>query len=114
MFKSYEDVVAFNKANVEAAVLAGNKLAAGMEEVTKEFFGYTSKSFESAMENAKAVSTCKTATEVAQLQQKTAKDNWDSFVAESTKLSEMGTVIAKSAVEPIQARYKAVFEGFGV
>ena len=113
MFKNYDDVLSFNKANVDAAVLYGTKLATGFEEVTKEVFGYTSKSLEGALENAKAISGCKTAAEVAQLQQKLAKDSWDGFVAEATKLSEMGTVIAKSAAEPIQARYKAVFENFG-
>jgi phasin family protein len=113
MFKSYEDVVAFNKANVDAAVLAGTKFATGLEEVTKEVFGYTSKSFEDAVESVKTVTSCKTAAEAAQIQQKLAKDSWEGFVAESTKLAEMGTVVAKSAMEPIQSRYKTVFETFG-
>jgi phasin family protein len=113
MFKSYEDVVAFSKANVDAAVLAGTKFATGMEEVTKQAFGYTSKSFETAVEGVKAVTSCKTAAEAAQIQQKLAKESWEAFVAESTKLSEMSTVVAKSAAEPIQVRYKTVFETFG-
>lgn len=112
MFKTYDDVVSFSKANVDAAVLAGTKLATGLEEVSKEVFGYTSKSLETALETAKAVAGCKTAAEVLQLQQTAAKSSWDGFVAETTKLTEMGTVIAKSAAEPIQARYKAAFEGF--
>ncbi len=113
MLKSYEDVVAFSKANIDAAVLAGTKFAAGMEEVTKEVFGFTTKSFETAVEGVKAVTSCKTAAEAAQIQQKLAKDSWETLVAESTKLTEMSTVVAKSAAEPFQVRCKTVFETFG-
>lgn len=112
MFKSYEDVVSFGKANIDAAVLASNKFATGLEEVSKEVFSYTSKSLETSLESAKAIAGCKTASEVVQLQQQVAKDSWEGFVAESTKLGEMGTVIVKSAAEPIQARCKTVFESF--
>lgn len=111
MLKTYDDMIAFNKANVDAFVQSSTQAAAGAEQIAKEAFAFAGKSFETAMENVKAVSTCKTAAEVISLQQKLAKDNFDSLVAESTKLSEMGTVVTKSALEPLQARYKAAFDG---
>lgn len=110
MFKSFDDVVTFQKANIDAMVQSGTKVATGVEEITKEVFGYTTKTLESTMDVAKSFGGCKTAAEVMQLQQKVAKDNWDAFMAEGTRLSEMGTVVAKSAFEPIQARYKAAFD----
>jgi len=111
MIKTYEDVIAFNKANVEAMVQSGSQMVAGAEQIAKEAFSFASKSFETAMANTKAVSSCKTAAEVIALQQKLAKDGFETFVSESTKLCEMGSVVAKSAFEPLQARYKAAFEG---
>lgn len=110
MFKTYEDVIAFNQANVDALIQSGTKFATGTEEVTKEAFTYVGKTFETSIENAKAIAACKTAAEALQLQQKFAKDAWDSAVAETSRLTEMGTVVSKSALEPIQARYKAAFD----
>lgn len=114
MFKTYDDVLSFNQANVDALVQSGTKLATGIEEVTKEYFGFAGKTFEQAMDNAKALTACKTATDVIQMQQKFAKDAWESAVAETNRMTEMGTVITKSVLEPIQARYKATFEAFNV
>lgn len=113
MIKTYDDALAFSKANLDAAILSGNKLSAGLEEVAKEVFGYAGKAFDSVVEIMKVASACKTPVEVFQVQQKFAKDAVESVVGELGKLNEMGTVIAKSAAEPIQGRYKAVFEGFG-
>lgn len=110
MFKTYDDVIAFNQANVDAFVQSGTKVATGAEQMAKEYFAFAGKSFETALENVKAVSGCKTAAEVISLQQKLAKDNFETMVAEGTKFSEMGTVVAKSALEPLQARYKAAFD----
>ena len=112
MLKTFDDVVAFNKANVDAFFQAGTKFATGAEEIAKEVFGYTGKAFEGAVETSKAFTSCKTPVEVAQLNQKLAKDNWDAAVAEGTKLAEMATVVTKSAFEPVQARYKAAFDSF--
>lgn len=110
MFKTYDDVIAFNQANIDALIQSSTKLATGTEEVTKEAFTYVGKSFETSVENAKALAACKTAAEALQLQQKFAKEAWDGAVAETSRLSEMGTVVSKSALEPIQARFKAAFD----
>jgi len=112
MFKSYEDVMEFNKANVDALVQSGTKMAAGFEEMAKVVFGVAGKTVESSLENAKAVASCKTAAEVIQIQQKMAKENWETMIAEGSKLSEMGTVVAQSAFEPVQNRYKSAVEAF--
>lgn len=109
MFKTYEDIISFNQANIDALVQSGTKLATGTEQVTKEALSFVGKTFETTVENAKAMAACKTAAEVLQLQQKFAKDAWDRAVAETSRLSEMGTVVSQSALEPLQARYKVAF-----
>jgi phasin family protein len=111
MFKTYDDVLSFNQANVDAFVQCGTQMAAGVEQIAKEAFTFAGKSFEASVENVKAVTGCKTASEVISLQQKLAKDNFETFMAETNKLSEMSSVVAKSAMEPLQSRYKAAFDG---
>lgn len=114
MFKSYEDVMTFNKANMDALVQSGTKFATGFEAITKEAFTFTSKAMESAMENAKTLATMKNPSEAIALQQKLAKEAWEASVAETNRLAEMSTVVSKSALEPIQARYKVAFEGIKI
>lgn len=112
MFKSFEDVVAFNQANIDAAVQTSTKLTAGIESLTKEYIANATKAFEGAVESAKTVTSAKTPTDVIALQQKLAKDNYEAAVAEATKFQELSTGLVKSAFEPMQARYKAAFETF--
>ena len=108
MFRSFDDVVSFNKANVDAFVQSANRLAAGVEEIAKEVFGYTGKTLEVAVQGSKALASCKNPDDMARVQQQLARESWDKAVAQSSKLSEMGAIVARSALEPIQARYKRV------
>ncbi len=110
MIKSYEDVVKFNKDNLDAAVAAGTTLAKGVETLSKEYFGYAGKSFDTAVEASKALASCKSPTEFTELQTKLAKDGFDDMVAQSKKMSELTTGVLKSAFEPVGARAKTVFE----
>ena len=59
VFKTLDDVMNFNKANVDAFVQCGSRLAAGVEEMTKEMVGYSGKAFEDVMEGSRAFSSCK-------------------------------------------------------
>lgn len=112
MFKSFEDVIAFNQANFDAAVQTGTKLAAGFESVTKEYIGIATKSFEGAVETGKTLSSVKNPTDAIALQQKLAKDGYESALADAKKLTELSTGVVKTAFEPMQARYKVAFESF--
>ncbi len=112
MAATYEDVIAFHKANFEAAAAASSKLFSGIEELSKEYIGFVSKSMESAVAQAKTAATVKTAAEAMQLQQSFAKTSYETAVAEATKISELGKTIATSVGEPLQVRAKAAYETF--
>lgn len=112
MAATYEDMISFHKSNVEAAVAASSKLMSGMEEFSKEYFGFVSKSVEGAIAQAKTAAAAKTAAEALQLQQTYAKASYETAVAEATKLAELSKSIATSVSEPFTARAKAVYETF--
>ncbi|WP_413205298.1 phasin family protein [Rhodospirillum sp. A1_3_36] len=114
MMKSYEDIVKFNKDNMDAAVAAGTTFAKGVEDLSKEYFGYASKSFDTAMEATKALTSCKSPTEAAALQQKLTKEGFEGFMAESKKMSEMTTALFKGAFEPVGARAKVAMDSVGI
>ncbi|EKV26671.1 hypothetical protein C882_2180 [Caenispirillum salinarum AK4] len=110
MLKNYESLMQFNKDSMDAFVKSGTTLANGFEQIAKESFGFAGRSFESAIEASQAFATCKTPAEMVQLQTKLAKENWETMVSETTKLSELSATVVKSAVEPISARYKTAFD----
>ncbi|MGB0697037.1 MAG: phasin family protein [Rhodospirillaceae bacterium] len=114
MMKSYEDVVAFNKENLDAAVAAGTTFAKGVEELSKEYMAVANKSFDTAVEASKAVASCKTPQELSALQQKLAKEGVETAVADSKKLAEMASSVLKTSFEPVTARAKVAFEGMGI
>lgn len=110
MIKNYETLMQFNKDSMDAFVQSGTKLANGFEQIAKEGFGFAGRSFETAIEAGQALAACKTPAEMIQLQTKLAKENWETMVAETTKLSELSTAVMKSAVEPLSDRYKKTFD----
>ncbi|GEO82568.1 phasin family protein [Pararhodospirillum oryzae] len=114
MMKSYEDLVKFNKDNLEAATTFTETLSKGMEEVYREAFGYAGKSVDTAIEASKAIASCKTPVEVATVQSKIFKDSVEAFIAQSRKVTEMTNTTLKSAMEPVSARSRELMNSFSL
>ncbi|MBK1663879.1 phasin [Rhodospirillum rubrum] len=106
MVNGYEDIVKFNKDNLDAAVTAGSTFAKGVEELSREYFGFAAKSFDSVLEAGKALASVKSPAEAAALQTKLIRDNWEAALVQSRKVSEMSTVLFKGAFEPVTTRAK--------
>lgn len=109
-FKGYEDFAAFGKANIEAFVQANSILAKGVEEFSKEIVSLTQASMESAAAAAKAVLAAKTLKDMVELQADFSKTSFDKFVANSSKLSELGVKVASDAIAPVTARVNVAVE----
>ena len=109
-YRSYEDVAKFQKDNWEAFVAASQIAAKGAETISKAWAAFTQETMESAASTAKALIGAKTLREAVDLQQDFAKTNFDKFVAESSKLSEIGVKLANEAFEPITARVNVAVE----
>lgn len=110
MIRTYEDLIAFNKSNLDAATSAGQALSKGLEDLSKEALAYQSRSLDQAVSVGKQAQSCKTAADVANLQAKLVKDSWDSAVKQSKTMVDLSNAILKSAMEPLQARTRAVME----
>lgn len=109
-FKAADEVAAFGKSNVEAFIQAGTIFFHGFEELARTVVGLTTAHVESSMTTAKALITCKTLTEVTDLQNAYTKSTFDHAVSEATHLSELAIKITNEAIEPISARVTATME----
>ncbi|MDW3207069.1 MAG: phasin family protein [Alphaproteobacteria bacterium] len=108
--KSYDEFATLNKDNVDAYVKAGNVFAKGFEDLGKTFFAFAQSQAESNVNAAKALMSAKTINDVVEIQSDLARTQFDAFVAEGTKVSEMSLKVANETVEPIQARFNVVVE----
>jgi phasin family protein len=110
LLKTYEEVTAVTKDNVDAVVTSGTVVAKGAEEAGKQVAAFTQSSAETAVANGKALLAVKTVNELVELQNTFFKQGLETFVAEATKLQELSVKIANDAVAPINARVSAAVE----
>ncbi len=109
-FKGYDQYSAFTKAHYDAVAKSFDILSKGFEDVSKAWYDYTKTSVDAGVDFSKRVMGAKSVNEVVDLQNDFAKTSFDSFVAESTKLSEMTVKTANEAIEPIKARVDETIE----
>lgn len=107
LFKGYDDLAAYNKQNVDALVASSTIAVKGAEQVGKAVAAYAQSSLEQGVATSKALFGVKSVKELFDLQTAYAKQSFDSFVSESTKLSELSVKVANEALAPINARVNA-------
>lgn len=108
--KGYDEFSSMNKDAVDAYVQAGNVFAKGFEEMGKTMFAFAQSQADSNAAAAKAMMAAKTINEVVEIQSELARSQFDAYVAETTKVSEMSMKYTNDAVEPIQAQMTASVE----
>lgn len=109
-FKAYEEFSKFHKDNYDAYLAASTIFAKGAENVGKAWMSLTQEALENAAQTAKALLGAKTLREAVDLQSDFAKSNFDKFVAEGTKLSELSVKVTNEAFAPLNARMNVAVE----
>ncbi|MCP4393673.1 MAG: phasin family protein [Alphaproteobacteria bacterium] len=110
MIKTYEDMVSFNKDNMDAMVKSSNTWSKGVEQLSKECFSFMGRSMDAVSSNAQKYTTCKSAVEAIQLGNDHAKSVVEDWVSQGKKVADISNGIAQEAVAPINARCKIVSE----
>ena len=98
------DATSMGQEQVEAIVQSSTLFFKGAEDFLKT---YTALAQETAQKNAEGLQTlmgCKTLNELTETQNKLAKDSFEGFIAQATKLSELSLKVAKESFEPINAQ----------
>jgi phasin family protein len=103
-FGNYEELASFGKANIDALVQANTVFVKGIEELSREFFGLTQASFESAAAATTAMLAAKSLKDVVELNADFTKSQYEKLVANTTKFSELGAKLASETAAPLAAR----------
>ena len=111
-FKGYDGTVLFGKDGVEALVAYNSAVAKGFEAVLKGLVAFGQKSFEGSVAATKEMMACRTMKDFTDWQTEVARCNFDTFVAEATKLSELGVKAAQEATQPLSERFNLTVEKF--
>lgn len=108
--KGYDNVATFNKATMEAVIQSANAATKGIEALNAEALAFSKQSLEDAMAAAQAAMTSRSIQELIEVQTDYAKSTFDSVVGQFTKMGDMMTALAKTAVEPMNGRAAALME----
>lgn len=110
--KTFDDVTAFQKGYFDAVMAATTTMAKGYETIAKQLFALNQKTTESSMASAKALVGCKTVQEAVELQGDLARKSLDTWLSESTKISELAVKVSNEAISPINAKMTDAVEKF--
>ena len=88
----------------EAFVKSGEIFAKGFEDIVKTAASLTQTAAEKQAEFAKELMGSKTLNELAETQNKIVQANFDQFMSNATKLSEMSVKVMNEASEPLNAQ----------
>jgi phasin family protein len=86
----------------EAAMASANTFAANVKTITTAHAEYTKKAFEDGFEFISKLTSLKSPDEAMKLQADYAKSAYETFVAESKKISELYTDFAKQTFKPFE------------
>ena len=110
--KSYDEYAVFGKGAIEAWVAAGNSTAKGYEAINAEMLSFGKDRVEDTIAVTKALFGAKSVDQAVQMQSDFAKQAFDAYVAETSKLGELVNQTTQNAFAPVTARYAAAFEKF--
>jgi phasin family protein len=103
--KSMEEMSSFARGNVEAMVEAGRVAAKGIETMAQQVVEMAKRNAEATTTAVRSFAGAKNANELIQLQSDFAREQFDKFVADGSKLTEMFVKFAGEAFEPISNRF---------
>ncbi|MEQ8335407.1 phasin family protein [Nisaea sp.] len=110
LYGGYDEYASLGKANYDAYVTAMNTWSKGFEAISKELYAFGQESVEVSVETGKTVMSCKTVSDLVELQSDMSKKSYDKAVGEITKISEMSVNTVNEAIKPIQESLTGTFE----
>jgi phasin family protein len=108
--KVAEEMTDLTKGNIEALVASTKFAAKGVEKFGQEVAELSRKHFEDASAAIKGFADVKSPADLFRLQGEFARTQFDSVIAESSKLSETMIKLAGDVFEPITSRYSVAAE----
>jgi phasin family protein len=101
MFK-FDQFQSFGKEGYEAYLASATAMTKGYQAMAQEVADYSRKAFEKSTAVAEQAFAAKSIETALTLQQGFAKDSYESFVGQATKLGELYVATAKEAYKPFE------------
>lgn len=110
VIKSFEDVQAFGRDNLEACQASAAALTRGFQALATETAEYSKKVFEKGAEAVERLAATKSPEKVLEVQQTYAKEAFETFFGQASKMGELYLATAKEVYKPFESK----FAQFGV
>ncbi len=104
------EVNAQSKRNLEALMASMTAATRGVEALSGQAMAYTKRSVEGHVEQAKALTACRSMQEMVELQTNFAKSAMEAYIAELNRASETITAAVKDSFKPLNERASAIAE----
>ena len=110
MIKSLEDVQKFSKEGFEAYTASAAALTKGLQTIAAETADFSRKSFEKNSQLFEKVAAVKSIDTALEVQSGFAREAYEAYVGQVTKLGEIYAAAAKDAFKPFESTF-AQFTG---
>jgi phasin family protein len=102
MLKNFEDFQKLGKDNVDVALKQFGTVSKGWQAIATEFADYSKKSFEEGSAALEKLFGAKTLEKAIEVQSDYAKTAYEGLVAQTTKIGELYTDLAKESYKPLE------------
>src|SRR5213075_2725069 len=102
MLKNFEDIQKLGKDNADVAMKQFGTVSKGWQTIATEFADYSKKSFEDGSAALEKLFGAKTLEKAIEVQSEYAKTAYEGFVAQTTKIGELYTDLAKETYKPLE------------
>ena len=100
-----EDFQKFSKDQLEAFTAASTTLSKGLQDIAAESTDYSKKAFAAGTAMYEKLLGARTVESAIQIQTEFAKQAYEGFVAQATRVSELYTRVASDALKPVTTAY---------
>jgi hypothetical protein len=104
MVKNIEDVQAFGKENVDAAIKSFGAYSKSMQAIAIELADYSKRVFEQGTAATEKLMGVKSIDKAFEVQSDFVRSSYEGFVAQATKLGELYADLAKEAYKPFESQ----------
>lgn len=103
MVKNFEELQQASKENIDLAMKSVGNVSKSAQAIAVELADYSKKSFEESTALVEKLFGVKSLEKAIEVQSEYAKAAYEGFVAETTKLGEMYSALAKETYKPFEA-----------
>ena len=105
---TFDDFQKFSKDQLEAFTAASATLSKGLQEIAAESTDYSKKAFAASSVMWEKLLGARSVETAVQIQTEFAKQTYEGFVAQATRVSELYTRVASDALKPVTTAYANV------